>query len=619
MKTTAFLRPLLRLAARLLMLPLAGLLAHATPTTTQVITLNPGWNAVHFDVLPADSDLNAVFSGLPLDSVWAYGNGLGTPDFVQEVTEQALSKAGWFSWVPTNRVDAFQNTLFAVQANRSYLVKFTGTNAITITYSGTPTTRPLAWLPDSFNFRGLPVDPAIPPTFLSFFRNSPAHYAAATGLTPVYRLDAGGVWQRVAPTDLVKRGEAYWIYCKGGSDYVSPLVAAAEYGDGLNFLASTAELVLNLKNVGGAAVNATVTDLGAPTANPLSYGTRQSDLSLVWQALLSPWVQSVAANTTLPVRISVRRADMTADLFETVLEVTDGLGSRSLLPVSVIRPSSDVGGATSSRSRARPAGIGKAALPEVATHVGLWVGVATINAVSEAHSGPLTTNVVMGFSVQLETNAVTQVVTTNLVPNSLTRTAPSMAPTPTGSEFNLRLLLHVDASGQTRLLKEVIEMWQDGTSTNDASGNTTVVTPGHYVLLTDDSLVGQFTGVSARDGVPVGRRLSTAGFDFADKELPLAGDFAIGSSVTGTNKMSETFDRNPFKHRYHPDHQKGYDISRVIGLEFTPAPTNAPPGYGERVLDGIYRETVTGLHRTNIVVSGTFRLNRIATTAVLNQ
>ena len=162
-------------------------------------------------------------------------------------------------------------------------------------------------------------------------------------------------------------------------------------------------------------------------------------------------------------------------------------------------------------------------------------------------------------------------------------------------------------------------MWQDGTTTNDASGTAIVDRPGRHVLLTDDSLVGNYTGISARDGVPVGRRLSTAGFDFADNELPMAGVFDIGSSVVTTNTMSDTFARNPFKHRYHPDHQKGFAIRRVIGLEFGAAPTNPPPGYGERVLDGIYRETVSGLHRTNIVVTGTFRLNRVANTPVLNQ
>jgi len=619
MKIIASLHRLWRLALGLLVLPCVSLWVHGSPTTTQVITLNPGWNAVHFDVLPANPDLDAVFDGVPLDSVWAYGNGLGSPDFVQELTEQTLAKAGWFSWVPTNRVDAFQNSLFQIQVNQSYLIRYTGTNAQTLSFVGTPTARQPKWLPDSYNFRGLAVDPAIPPTFLKFFAPSPAHYSASTGLNAIFRLDPAGVWQRVAPTDLVRRGEAYWIYCRGGSDYVAPFVAAPELGSGLEFNSGTDELVLNLQNKRTSSANVTVTDLGAPIANPLWYAERQSNLSLLWQAMPTPWVKSVPAGTTVPVRISVRRTDMKANLFETVLEVTDGLGSRQLVPITVFRPAAATAGASTNRRKIGTADVGQPPSAEVSSHVGLWVGVATVNAVSEAHSGPLITNVVMGFTIQLETNATTGKVTTNRIPNSLTRTSPSMAPTPTGSEFNLRLLLHVDGNGQTRLLKQVIEMWQDGTSTNDVDGNTVLVTPGHYVLLTDDSLIGQFTGVSARDGVPVGRRLSSAGFDFADNELPLAGDFAIGSSVVGTNTMSETFQRNPFKHRYHPDHQKGYDITRVIGLQFSGTPTNAPPGYGERVLDGLYRETVTGLHRTNIVVGGTFRLNRIATTAVLNQ
>lgn len=619
MKTIASLHCLPRLLLSSLVLPLVSLLIHASPTTTQVITLNPGWNAVHFDVLPPNPDLDAVFEGVALDSVWAYGNGLGTPDFVQELTEQTLAKAGWISWVPTNRVDAFQNTLFQIQVNHSYLIRYTGTNALTLSFAGTPTTRQQAWLPDTYNFRGLAVDPAIPPTFLNFFRPSAAHYSASAGLNAIFRLDSTGAWQRVSPTDLVRRGEAYWIYCRGSSDYVAPLVAGPELGDGLEFGSATDEVVLNFRNAGSSGVNATVTDLGAPAANPMWYAERQSNLSLLWHAMPTPWVKAVPAGTTVPVRISVRRSDMKANLFETVLEVTDGKGSRQLLPISVLRRPASSSQASANLRPVRRANIGDTAVSEVASHAGLWVGVATVNAVSEAHSGPLVTNVVMGFTIQLETNATTQVVTTNRIPNSLTRTSPSMAPTPTGSEFNLRLLLHVDGNGQTRLLKQVIEMWQDGSSTNDADGNTILVTPGHYTLVTDDSLIGQFTGVSARDGVPVGRRLSTAGFDFADNELPMAGAFAIGSSVIGTNKMSETFQRNPFKHRYHPDHQKGYDITRVIGLEFSAAPTNAPPGYGERVLDGLYHETVTGLHRTNIVVGGTFRLNRIATTAVLNQ
>ena len=430
--------------------------------------------------------------------------------------------------------------------------------------AGRPSARAQAWLPGSFNLRGLPVDPAIPPTFLAFFRPSSAHYSTAAGLTPIYRLNASGAWQRVAPTDLVQSGEAYWIQCRGGSDYIAPFVAAPTVDDGLDFGAGADDLELNLRSLGTAAVNVTVRDLGAPAANPISYADRRPDLSLLWPALPSPWVVAVPAGQTRSERFGVRRADMTEDLFETVLEITDGLGTRHLLPVTA--------------SRVRIAAVLAAASPAPgASLAGLWVGQALVNAVSEAHSGPLTTNISAGFTIQLETNAVSRIVTTNRVPNSVVRSSVSLATTPTAGDYSLRLLLHVDAAGQTRLLKEVIEMWQDGVSTNDADGNTITVRPGRFVLLTDDSLVGRFTGVSARDGVPVGRRLSTAGFDFADNELLLAGDFAIGSSVTGTNTMSDTFARNPFKHRYHPAHQTGYDIRRVIQLDFSAAPTNAPP------------------------------------------
>jgi len=604
--------------AALLALALAGGLAHAAPTTTQTLVLQPGWNAVHIEVLPTNTRLSTVFAAVPLDSIWTYENLLGSPEFVQEVSEESLTRAGWLSWVPTNRVDSFQNTLFHLQVNRSYLVKYTGDTPATLTLSGRPSLRTRPWQPDAFNFRGLPVDPALSPTFLTFFRPSTAHYTAATGLQPIYRLNATGAWQPVATTDLVRSGEAYWIYTKGGSEYVAPFTAAMERGDGLDFDVIYKELPLLLGNLGTSAVNATVRDLGSPVANPLSYAVELAEQPLSWPTLPSPLVRSLAAAEAVRERLAVRRIDMTSDLFETVLEITDGRGTRHLLPVSVARTTADATAGSSSTGRARAGTARQAASLEAQAHAGLWVGTASLNAISEAHSGPLTTNLSQGFTIQLETNAVSRIVTTNVIPNSVVRSSVSLTPTPTASEFNLRLLLHVDASGQTRLLKEVIEMWQDGTTATDASGTTIVTQPGRTVLVTDESLIGQFSGVSARDGVPVGRRLSTAGFDFAGTELPMSGDFAMGSTVIGTNLMSDTFARNPFKHRYHPDHQKGFNLRRVIELEVSPPPPNASPGYGERTLQGVYRETVTGLHRTNIVVRGTFRLNRVTTAATLN-
>ena len=147
-----------------------------------------------------------------MDSIWAYDNVAGSPDFIREVSEEALARAGWRSWVPTNRVDSFQNDLFTLQANRAYLIKFNGATPVPITLTGRPTLRPTPWQPDAFNFRALPVDPALPPSFLNFFRPSTAHYSTAAGLTAIYRLTAAGIWVRVASADLMRLGEACWIF-----------------------------------------------------------------------------------------------------------------------------------------------------------------------------------------------------------------------------------------------------------------------------------------------------------------------------------------------------------------------------------------------------------------------
>lgn len=612
MKTPTPIRSLLHLATGMLFLALACATARATPTLLQPITLNPGWNAVHIRVQPNTPNLDTLFAGLPIQGVWTYVQGTGSPDFIQEVSEAALSKAGWISWVPSASPDAFQNDLSRLQVNRSYLIHYTGATSTNLVVAGRPALRSAAWLPDAFNLRGLPVDPSFLPTFLDFFRFSAAHYSTTGGLQPIYRLNGAGVWTRVAPTDQVTPGTAYWIFTNGSSDYQAPLGLSIPAGDGLDYLDVVDEVTLTTSNAAETPADVTVSDLSSPTNNPLSHAVRLTDGTLTWPSLPSPLVFRLPAKDSLDQRIAVRRADMTNELFETVLEIKDGRGSCHYLAVSVNHPLAAASVSSTASPAAKSLGLSTA-------HAGLWIGTATINAVSEAHSGPLSTNLEQGFTRVLETNAVTRLVTTNLVPNSVVRTNVSMATTPTGSEFRLRVLVHVDQTGRARLLKEVIQMWQNGTVSNAADGTTVALTPGRVVLVTDDTKISQFTGITARDGDVVGRRISSAGFDFAGNELPLSGSFEIGSSVRGTNTMSETFATNPFRHKYHPDNARGFNLRRVIELELAPPGTNAPPGYGERVLEGSYHETVTGLHRTNIVVAGTLQLSRVSTTSVLNQ
>jgi hypothetical protein len=154
-------------------------------------------------------------------------------------------------------------------------------------------------------------------------------------------------------------------------------------------------------------------------------------------------------------------------------------------------------------------------------------------------------------------------------------------------------------------------------------------------LLTDDSLIPFFSGSALRDGESVGRRISTVGYDFptisSNNFLNLSGAFAIGEMMTATLALPFDHPTNPFKHRYHPDHDnldagfsapvmESFTTMRQIELAPSASPPDGPPvpDYGYNLIGGAYRETITGIHKRSIHVSGTFRLSRISLIAELN-
>ena len=142
-----------------------------------------------------------------------------------------------------------------------------------------------------------------------------------------------------------------------------------------------------------------------------------------------------------------------------------------------------------------------------------------------------------------------------------------------------------------------------------------------------------------RDSTPVGRRISTAGFDFdppgGTNYITMTGSFGISKAVGCTLTLTPSSPTNPFLHRYHPDHDnldafynplgtdapaEVYTVSRQIQLTFTPSDPGGQNGsdYGVNEIGGLYGETLTGLHRNPLVTSGTFHLRRISDTAFLN-
>ena len=108
----------MRVGALGILFSLAGLLIalpSARPQSiTQSITLQPGWNAIWLEVQPENKATSAVFSNLPVASVWTRAERLSAVDFIQDPSEQVFNEAGWLGWFPPARPEAFLGNLFTV-------------------------------------------------------------------------------------------------------------------------------------------------------------------------------------------------------------------------------------------------------------------------------------------------------------------------------------------------------------------------------------------------------------------------------------------------------------------------------------------------------------------------
>lgn len=186
-------------------------------------------------------------------------------------------------------------------------------------------------------------------------------------------------------------------------------------------------------------------------------------------------------------------------------------------------------------------------------------------------------------------------------------------PMPVADPFDMAILMHQDAEGQVRLLRQATLMKKTVGSGDDATVEA--------VVITDDRLLPGYQGIVKRDGKLVGIRMGSLFFDFdpALTTLDLDGDIGAGSRVSGELTLDETHPNNPFRHKFHPDHKKGFLITRTFTLDFDAAPqSTAPPGEGAVTLGGVYQETLTGLHKAPMTVEGRFELRQLNQVPTLN-
>ncbi len=597
---------------------------HATTLVTQSFRLNPGWNSIYLEVQPTNNTAIAVLGNLPVQSLWTYADRSSGVEFIQNPNEPIANRSQWLMFLPTNRVESFQNSLHRLVGNRAYLVELAGTTPATLNVTGVPSLRAVEWATDRYTLRGLPVDPVRPPSFAAFFDGSAAHYdRGLRRLQPVYRLGADGRWVLADVDDKIAPGEAYWIFSKNSSVYSGPVELRLPSGDTLDFGATTESIRLEIRNTSSVTNQVRLADLGNPVTAPLRYAIFDRIRGGDWLPLFSTnapvFTVTLAPRQTLDLRLTVERTRVGANGYSSVLALTDSQGSRRLIPV-LAQLTQAAAVALQSAEASSGGGVRKSSAPGATTGIGaagmagLWFGSATINGVSEAHSGTLATNATKG----------------------VTRSGLSSSPTRTASEFTLRLIVHVDTNGTARLLKDVIQMRTLPTYTNGLDGRRVVSDPGRIVLVTDERLIPTLAGTDLRGGQPVARRLSSADFDFPGAPernyVQFTGSFTLGRSVTAQLRLDPNFATNPFKHKYHPDHdnltanyrdfqEEAYGIDRQVRLSLAEGPTDgkANPAYGYSQLEGQYYETVRGLHQQPIESSGSFILRRLSDVGVLNK
>lgn len=567
---------------------------------TQDITLQPGWNAVYLEVQPEPARCDVVFQGLPVESVWMWNSHFSSVQFLQDPDKLVPKQPDWLAYSTT---DAGGRSLHTLRAGDAYLIKLAGASAVTWRVKGQPQLRAKLWRANSYNFAGFAIDPTRAPFFANYFQSSPAHRDQ-----PIYRLSAAGKWERLAnpAASTIRRGEAFWVYTKGDSAFNGPLEVSAETGESLHFGRLLTESTVRLKNNSASTVTVTLSpgvsetpsDNSSPALAgvvPLSYW--KMDLAngvYAWNQFPSPLTLSLGAGAQRSIRVALRRQDMapftpgvgvSEYLYQSLINVTDGTGSRVSIPVNA------QGSAGSLARNVAKKGI---ASVTTSTFAGLWIGSVELNGVSQ--------------------------------PASI---AEPNVPKASDSALSFRILVHVDASGAVRLLQQALFMWKPGA----VNGEGEVETPGRFVIVTDDAKIPLFEGATQRDGKSVGRRISTVAYALPAPKL-MTGTFAIGQSLSCNLALGYDDPLNPFKHRYHPDHnnldaryetilpagRESFDINRNVTLTLSAQDPQglSLAGWGDDQMGGDYLETVTGIHKQPIFLKGVARLRRVSPVAILN-
>ncbi|GAA5122085.1 hypothetical protein JIN84_01575 [Luteolibacter yonseiensis] len=539
--------------------------AHAQWQTT-TYTLKGGWSSIYLSGDARYDTLDNIFPAA-VTEVWRWNPN---PTQVQFTESSLIPSEGTSEWTVWRRGFPADSKLTQLGGQTAYLVKSDGSASTTHTVAikQSPFLPSAAWVRNGANLMGFPTygTGANSPSIASYFSTFPAAVAANA---KIYKY-VGGELGPANPIQIfsntsekLDRKQAYWFSAKVVENFYAPLELSLSSSSGLDFGRSGSSVTLRIRNRSTEVVNVTF----APVNSEASPG---DETAIAGAVPLTRRIYDPGAVALVDVPLTGAITETIAP--QSTLEILFGLDRGSM--------DGDLESLFASFLRITDSGnLMDVYLPvraQPASLAGLWIGDVKVSAVESKVAGA----------------------TGNSTPQS----------------FPLRTLIHVSGNGTARLLSQVFL-------------GRLAVAPNDEGVCTREALLKQDEKAKAR-------RLVAAHLPL-DRVIIGDGGVEMGGSLTCEVGIPYNDPTNPFVHQYHPDHDnkdarqrpvgagvESYDILRTCTFTFTPTPpagSTSSTGWGSSVIGGTYTETITGVHKTPVVVSGTFELNRASEIGTLSE
>jgi hypothetical protein len=527
---------------------------------TTTYTLHGGWNSIYLHGDATHATVDQLLAGNPeIISVWRWNPNVNPIQFGSSPLIPVAGSIDWNIWV---KGQPAQTTLGALTGQTAYLVECTG--VVTDNFSLTIPQKVLpprsTWVRNGANLLGFPTKlGGSYPNFAAYFATFPVAVAANT---KIYKyvggpLDASNPVQVFSPSfEPLDRTQAYWFDAAVVSDFYAPLEVSPSDLSGLIYGRTGSRVVVRVRNRTAAVVTLTVAPVTSASA-PVGQEAITAAVPLTRRTF------DTGTGTYIDTAVS--------GPFNVVL------GPQSSVELSFGVDRSLITGATDALYASllrftESSNLMDVVLPvtaRVTSLAGLWVGDVAVNNVQSK--------------------------------------APGSPGTTTASPYPLRVIIHVDNSGTARLLSQVF------------LGR---LAPAPYDLgvCTKENLLKADDKANAR-------RIVAAHLPVDTVVSSGSGSMALGATLVRALTIGFNERTNPYLHTYHPDHDnknarfetlntplESPNIARSCSFTFslTPPVGSSASGWGSTVIGGTYAETVAGLHKDPLTVTGTFELRRVS-------